>query len=117
AQMEQLKEGIGLRGYGQKDPLVEYKLESIDLFNEMIQRIREDTISLLFKLDFDPNQEMEVERQEESELTYSSTEEEMEELAEKQEMKHVPLKAEKVGRNDPCPCGSGKKYKRCHGKS
>lgn len=117
SQMEQLKEGIGLRGYGQKDPLVEYKLESIDLFNEMIQRIREDTISLLFKLDFDPNQEMEIESQDSSGLTYSSTEEEMEELAEQKEMKHVPHKAEKVGRNDPCPCGSGKKYKRCHGQS
>ncbi|PCJ18766.1 MAG: preprotein translocase subunit SecA [Candidatus Cloacimonadota bacterium] len=117
SQMEQLKEGIGLRGYGQKDPLVEYKLESIDLFNEMIQRIREDTISLLFKLDFNPDQEMEIENQDTSELVYSSTEEELEELQEQQEQKHVPLKAQKIGRNDPCPCGSGKKYKRCHGKS
>jgi preprotein translocase subunit SecA len=112
--MEHLKEGIGLRGYGQRDPLVEYKLEATELFNDMIRRIREDSISLLFKLDFDPQQEIEVEKQENIKL--SSTEEEIEELHEQQQLTRQPLAADKIGRNDPCPCGSGKKYKRCCGK-
>ena len=60
--MDHLKEGIGLRGYGQRDPLVEYKLEATDLFNDMIRRIREETISLMFKLEFNPEQEIEMER-------------------------------------------------------
>lgn len=111
--MEHLKEGIGLRGYGQRDPLVEYKLEATDLFNDMIRRIKEETISLLFKLEFNPEQELEVEREEE--LRYSSTEEEMQDLAEQKEAKLQPIKKEKIGRNDPCPCGSGKKFKKCHG--
>jgi len=111
--MEHLKEGIGLRGYGQRDPLVEYKLEATDLFNDMIRRIKEETISLLFKLEFNPEQELEVEREEE--LRYSSTEEEMQELEEQKEAKLQPIKKEKIGRNDPCPCGSGKKFKKCHG--
>lgn len=111
--MEHLKEGIGLRGYGQRDPLVEYKLEATDLFNDMIRRIKEETISLLFKLEFNPEQELEVDREEE--LRYSSTEEEMQELEEQKEAKLQPIKKEKIGRNDPCPCGSGKKFKKCHG--
>jgi preprotein translocase subunit SecA len=111
--MDHLKEGIGLRGYGQRDPLVEYKLEATELFNSMIRRIKEDSVSLLFKLDFNP--EMEMELQKEEELHYSSTEEEMEELEMAKRPKQQPIHTEKVGRNDPCPCGSGKKYKRCHG--
>ena len=111
--MDHLKEGIGLRGYGQRDPLVEYKLEATDLFNDMIRRIREETISLMFKLEFNPEQEIEMERN--SELHYSSTVEEAEELKEAQKPKQMPIRKEKVGRNDPCPCGSKKKYKRCCG--
>ena len=111
--MDHLKEGIGLRGYGQRDPLVEYKLEATDLFNDMIRRIREETISLMFKLEFNPEQEIEMERS--SELHYSSTEEEVEELKEAQKSKQMPIRKEKIGRNDPCPCGSKKKYKRCCG--
>lgn len=111
--MDHLKEGIGLRGYGQRDPLVEYKLEATDLFNDMIRRIREETISLMFKLEFNPEQEIEVERS--NELHYSSSEEEAQELKEAQKPKQVPLKTDKVGRNDPCPCGSKKKFKRCCG--
>jgi len=112
--MDALKEGISLRGYGQKDPLVEYKLEATDLFNEMIRRIREETVSLLFKLDFNPKQEIPV-PEAPKELIYSSTEEEIEELQQNKEAKARPAQALDIGRNDPCPCGSGKKYKRCHG--
>ena len=108
--MDHLKEGIGLRGYGQRDPLVEYKLEATELFNVMIRKIKEETVSLLFKLDFDPNQEMELEKTEE--LHYSSSPEEEEEVKEKQQPRRQPIHVEKVGRNDPCPCGSGKKYKK-----
>ncbi len=112
--MDALKEGISLRGYGQKDPLVEYKLEATDLFNEMIRRIREDTISMLFKLDFNPKQEIPA-PEAPKELIYSSTEEEIEELQNNKEAKARPAQALDIGRNDPCPCGSGKKYKKCHG--
>ena len=112
--MDHLKEGIGLRGYGQRDPLVEYKLEATELFNMMIRKIKEETISLLFKLEFDPSQEMELEKSEE--LHYSSSPEEEEDLKEKQQPRRQPIHVEKVGRNDPCPCGSGKKYKKCHGR-
>ena len=111
--MDHLKEGIGLRGYGQRDPLVEYKLEATELFNIMIRKIKEETISLMYKLEFDPQQEMELEKSEE--LQYSSTLEEEAELKEKQQPRQKPIHVEKVGRNDPCPCGSGKKYKKCHG--
>jgi preprotein translocase subunit SecA len=113
--MDHLKEGIGLRGYGQRDPLVEYKLEATELFNQMIRRIKEDTVSLIFKLDFDPEQELEMSSRPD-ELQYSSTPEEEEELERSRESKQQPLVSEKVGRNDPCPCGSGKKYKKCHGR-
>ncbi len=113
--MDHLKEGIGLRGYGQRDPLVEYKLEATELFNQMIRRIKEDTVSLIFKLDFDPEQELEMSGPSED-LQYSSSVEDEEELARSRESKQQPIVSEKIGRNDPCPCGSGKKYKKCHGK-
>jgi preprotein translocase subunit SecA len=113
--MDHLKEGIGLRGYGQKDPLVEYKLEATELFNDMIRRIKEESTSLLFKLDFDPSNEIEMERNDE-ELQFNSTEEELEELEQQKQLIQQPLVTEKIGRNDPCPCGSGKKYKRCCGR-
>jgi preprotein translocase subunit SecA len=109
--MDHLKEGIGLRGYGQRDPLVEYKMESIELFNDMIKRIREETISLLFKLEFNPARELEVEKNEEM---YLSTGEEQEES--KTKTTRTPVVVDKIGRNDPCPCGSGKKYKKCCGR-
>ncbi len=114
--MDSLKEGIGLRGYGQRDPLVEYKLESIELFNDMIRRIREETVSLLFKLEFKPQTVMELGPEEPEELQYSSGEKTGKKPSEEpEEKKSLPIQKTQVGRNDPCPCGSGKKYKRCHG--
>jgi len=124
--IDHLKEGIGLRGYGQRDPLVEYKKESFELFTLMKERIEDQIVQYLFRL-------QPVVREAEGELV-------------DEEMRHAPVampsrrqanvnysygaaasggqdakvetihrSAPKVGRNDPCPCGSGKKYKKCHG--
>jgi preprotein translocase SecA subunit len=114
--MDHLKEGIGLRGYGQKNPLQEYQKEGFDMFEEMAHRIQEDVVQKLFTV----------------EIARESVAEEMPMPQAARPQKVVlshgnesvaaaataPARrdGEKVGRNDPCPCGSGKKYKRCHGK-
>lgn len=111
--MDHLKEGIGLRGYGQRDPLVEYKRESYEMFQAMMERISDETLRYLFLMQpiTEEQQQREVERKRrkiEKELTFSGGEEATE--------KPKPvIRGEKIGRNDPCPCGSGKKYKKCHG--
>jgi preprotein translocase subunit SecA len=108
--MDQLKEGIGLRGYGQRDPLVEYKKESFTTFQEMMNTIEEDSLRYLYLLQPVEERERvhELERkQRKQEMTLSSGGE-----AEPQAAKPI-IKGPKVGRNDPCPCGSGKKYKKC----
>ncbi len=110
--MDYLRDGIGLRGYGQKDPLQEYKREGYDMFVALLQSFHEETLSLLLRVR--PAQEakmaeLEAERQKkQGELKYSHGDEE----------KPSPVRrtTKKVGRNDPCPCGSGKKYKKCCGK-
>ena len=104
--MDQLREGIGLRVYGQRDPVIEYKMEGYEMFQEMIRNIQEDTLRYLFRLQMKSTQE----RQEKSyNLSYSHGE---------GEEKQQPIrKQKKVGRNDPCPCGSGKKYKKCCGRN
>jgi preprotein translocase subunit SecA len=149
--MDHLKEGIGLRGYGQKDPLVEYKKESYILFQDMMDRIEDETIRYLFFLqitqgpahaapvlpfptDEDEEEEAEEEPQPDptqnqkaaqasiQDFTRNLQRKKEKELAELQFVggdgtaanKQV-IKGDKVGRNDPCPCGSGKKYKKCHG--
>jgi preprotein translocase subunit SecA len=150
--MDHLKEGIGLRGYGQKDPLVEYKKESYILFQDMMDRIEDETIRYLFFLQITqgptsaapvlpfPTDEDEDEEEEQPEpdlsqqqkaaaqasiqdFTRNIQRKKEKELAELQFVggdgsaaanKQV-IKGDKVGRNDPCPCGSGKKYKKCHG--
>jgi len=108
--MDQLKEGIGLRGYGQRDPLVEYKKESFATFQEMMNTIEEDSLRYLYLLQPVEEQErvQQLEwKQRRQEMTLSSGGE-----AEPQAAKPI-IKGPKVGRNDPCPCGSGKKYKKC----
>ena len=109
--MDQLKEGIGLRGYGQKDPLAEYKREGYDMFAGMMDRIKGDTLERLFKFQLvsgeRPEAEVEVRRPQQMSLNRGE-----EAAAPKQPVHRTE---EKVGRNDPCPCGSGKKYKKCHG--
>jgi preprotein translocase subunit SecA len=107
--MDHLKEGIGLRGYGQKDPVREYQKEGYDMFMDMIRRVKEDSIEKLC-------------------LVQIRREEEVQQIQEKQKRDYVMSRGEdtpaavtvkretaKVGRNDPCPCGSGKKYKKCCG--
>lgn len=104
--MDQLRQGIGLRAYGQRDPLIEYKIEGFEMFQEMIKNIKEDTLRYLFRIRLGaPLQRKEVARN----VTYSHGDE---------GEKKMPIrKGKKVGRNDPCPCGSGKKYKKCCGRN
>jgi len=113
--MDHLKEGIGLRGYGQKNPLDEYKKEGFNLFMVMIETVKEKTVGTLFRVQI--VQDDEVARMEE-EQRRKEQEMEMSRGAAGQEKERRPFrrKEEKVGRNAPCPCGSGKKYKKCCGK-
>ncbi|HKQ98030.1 MAG TPA: preprotein translocase subunit SecA [Candidatus Polarisedimenticolia bacterium] len=107
--MDHLKEGIGLRGYGQRDPLTEYKKESFNMFGMMKERIEDEIVTNLWRLDpvvREQQETMKVSRQ--RDLSYSAPAKE----ATKQAATQQPGR---VGRNDPCPCGSGKKYKKCHG--
>ena len=154
--MDHLKEGIGLRGYGQKDPLVEYKKESFTLFQDMMDRVEDETVRYLYFLRIEQspqalpfaNNDSEYEEDEEEEerkkLELARQVEEQQRVAaqsavmdmtrgiqrqHEREMKELQFAAAgdttasqtvsnggpKVGRNDPCPCGSGKKYKKCHG--
>jgi preprotein translocase subunit SecA len=163
--MDHLKEGIGLRGYGQKDPLVEYKKESFTLFQDMMDRIEDETVRYLYFLRFEQqapavpfsNEDSEYEEEEEdTEAELERQRIEAERAAEEvkraaaqaavqdmtrniqrqheKELKDLQFLgtngsgkaaaskpssngAPKVGRNDPCPCGSGKKYKKCHGQA
>ncbi|HET6674551.1 MAG TPA: preprotein translocase subunit SecA [Nitrospiraceae bacterium] len=108
--MDHLRDGIGLRGYGQKDPLIEYKREGFDMFSSMMDRIKSDALDRLFRVQAVKGEEpppppvaappprMILNRGEEPAASPT-----------------VQRQADKVGRNDPCPCGSGKKYKKCHG--
>jgi preprotein translocase subunit SecA len=111
AQHRSLKEGIGLRGYGQKDPKQEYKKEAYNLFMEMIIRIREEAVGSIFWVRMERDDEIEEleEEQRSKKLVFN--------MAGDEERAHEPAKSAKVaGRNDACPCGSGKKYKKCCGK-
>ncbi|EOG8704504.1 preprotein translocase subunit SecA [Campylobacter jejuni] len=112
-QMDILKTGIGLRGYNQKDPLVEYKKESYNLFLELVNRIKFDSIKLLFSVQFNQEeaQNLENKANEENEKLLQSS---VEMGASEDNLGEAEFK--KVPRNAPCPCGSGKKFKECHGK-
>ena len=110
--MDHLKEGIGLRGYAQKNPLTEYKKEGFDLFSNMMTRIKEESTEYLFKAQV--NNELDIE----DELV-SKPQNVVEHRGNSSSLeKPVTIRRDedKVGRNEPCPCGSGKKYKKCHGK-
>ena len=121
AAMDYLRQGIHLRGYAQKDPKQEYKRESFNMFATMLESLKHEVISVLSKV--------QVRMPEEVEALEQQRREEAERLAKQQQLSHyeenalvtedpdAPASAErKVGRNDPCPCGSGKKYKQCHGR-
>jgi preprotein translocase subunit SecA len=123
-EMDDMKEGIGLRAYGQKDPLVEYKAESFKLFVSLLEQIRNDVVSFTFK--FFPHAPGEVQAQRRQPVTRLTESKQVTTNIGLQQRqgpspqvagKLQPIKViEKVGRNDPCPCGSGKKFKQCHGK-
>ena len=103
--MDQLRQGIGLQAYGQRDPLVEYKMAGYDMFDDMIANIQEDTVRLLFHVRI----EQKVEREQVAKVTGTNRDESAQRGPKKRE-------AAKVYPNDPCPCGSGKKYKQCCGR-
>ncbi len=107
--MDHLKEGIGLRGYAQKNPLTEYKKEGFDLFSQMNHRMKEEIVQFLFKVQIVEGGEAVEAKQKPRKM--------VEHRGGDEQAKPVTVKREgdKVGRNDPCPCGSGKKYKKCHG--
>jgi preprotein translocase subunit SecA len=103
--MDQLRQGIGLQAYGQKDPLVEYKMSGYEMFEEMTQNIREETVRILFHIRI----EQKVEREQVAKVTGTNKDD---------SLAKAPVKrtAAKIYPNAPCPCGSGKKYKQCHGR-
>ncbi|MCI8483355.1 MAG: preprotein translocase subunit SecA [Lachnospiraceae bacterium] len=103
--MDQLRQGIGLQAYGQRDPLVEYKMSGYDMFDGMIANIQEDTVRLLFHVRI----EQKVEREQVAKVTGTNRDESLQKGPKKRE-------SAKVYPNDPCPCGSGKKYKQCCGR-
>ena len=109
--MDHLKEGVGLRGYGQKDPLIEYKKEGFDMFEEMKGRIVETTVESIFRVKQAKEDDREIERRQKRQMAQLSFVGAGDAMAAPQPV-HTD---KKVGRNDPCPCGSGKKYKKCHG--
>ena len=118
--MDELKKGIGLRGYGQQDPVVQYRLEGTEMFDDMIEDIRMDVVKILLNI---RKKEGPIERTETTKVTGASLEDTAINLvdgniSEKEGgmNKTVVNEGPKVGRNDPCPCGSGKKYKNCCGK-
>jgi preprotein translocase subunit SecA len=113
--MDHLKEGIGLRGYGQKNPLQEYQKEGYDMFEDMVRRKEEDVVQKLFTVELAresaaPQLEVQQPRPQRMVLSHGD------EPIASRPANISKREGEKVGRNDPCPCGSGKKYKRCHGK-
>jgi preprotein translocase subunit SecA len=115
-EMDYLKEGIGLRAYGQKDPLVEYKHESYNLFKSLVDEIKVDAVKLLFNAKVMVKND-EPEKPKEMALKNIKTSGPKEMITDSSKAsKPEPIKSNKVGRNDPCPCGSGKKYKKCCGR-
>ena len=103
--MEELKKGIGLNAYAQKDPVVMFKFESFDMFDEMTASIRENTVRQMLSVKVTKSQE--IKREQVAKVTSTGT------GGDGTETKKPVRKGKKVGPNDPCPCGSGKKYKKC----
>ena len=110
--MDELKDGIGLRAYGQKDPVVQYRIEGTDMFDEMIYSIKHDVVKILLNI----SKQQEVRRTEAARITNMS----LDNINDVDGQKRAPVtiinQGPTIGRNDPCPCGSGKKYKNCCGK-
>jgi preprotein translocase subunit SecA len=108
--MDHLKEGIGLRGYAQQNPLIVYKKEGYELFQDMIERVKEETLGILYRIQIAEPQKIDEYRQPRQQpMVFSGS-------GESEKKKPQKRSAKKIGRNAPCPCGSGKKYKKCCGK-
>jgi len=122
--MDSLKQGIGLRGYAQRDPLIEYKREAFELFEEMVASVRDEVTGLIFKLRLEREEAdsyqgvMRVAREVHEEYAaMQRAQQAAVESSKGSEGKVATIKVgAKVGRNDPCPCGSGKKFKKCCGR-
>ena len=117
--MDELKNGIGLRAYGQQDPVVKYRMEGMDMFDEMIANMKVDVVKILMNI---RRQNGEVKRQEAAKITGAALEaiesvDGGKKINTPEHSQTVVNEGPKVGRNDPCPCGSGKKYKNCCGKN
>ena len=131
AAMDQLRQGIHLRGYGQKDPKQEYKREAFEMFNNLLNHIKQEVVTILAKVQVTREEDVQAideQRQAPIEMHYEHAEAHSAFEAEQETESELPAsepvnkeqpftrEGHKVGRNDPCPCGSGKKYKQCHGK-
>jgi preprotein translocase subunit SecA len=129
-EIDYLRQGIGLRGYGQRDPLVEYKRESFNLFSHLMENIRSTTVRTIFKLSLVSTQSKAQTMSQPKNVQYQGAEENAAQFGAAKENGSTDspqtgeasapqkpiINSDKVGRNDPCPCGSGKKYKKCCGK-
>ncbi|MEA3307769.1 MAG: SEC-C metal-binding domain-containing protein, partial [Elusimicrobiota bacterium] len=111
-ELDHLKKGVGLRAYGQKDPLIEYQKESYAMFEKMITRVRDQMVEYVFKIQLPPRV---VHRPKMQETRDGAAAVAAAEGSDGAQQKTAVI--QKIGRNDPCPCGSGKKYKKCHGKN
>jgi preprotein translocase subunit SecA len=117
--MDELRKGIGLQGWGQKDPVVQYRIVGTEMFDEMIEAIKIDVVKLLMNL----RQQKDLRRSETAKITKAALQsinsvDGGQSSIENPEVNRTVVREEpKVGRNDPCPCGSGKKYKNCHGRN
>lgn len=122
AAMDYLRQGIGLRGYAQKNPKQEYKREAFEMFNQLLDRIKYEVISIVSKVQVKAEEDVQAideQRRASSEMQFQHADPNaMGHQQESEQDEHTPFVREgrKVGRNEPCPCGSGKKYKQCHGK-
>ena len=121
--MDDLKEGIGLRAYGQKDPVAQYRIEGFDMFDAMVAEIQKDVVKILLNI----QKAGELKREQTAKITsvaqatldsINIVSENKQQVPQTSDVKRTPVvnQEPKVGRNEPCPCGSGKKYKNCCGK-
>ena len=115
--MDMLREGIGLLSYGQRNPLVEYKIKGHDMFQSMIDAIQTDIATMMYRVNIiTPEQQRAMEEQAKQRLAQAKSSHSSGEGDQEPAKKQPVVKGEKIGRNDPCPCGSGKKYKNCCGR-
>ena len=120
--MDHLKSGIGLRGFAEKDPKIEYKKEGFRMFKAMLSNIRNKVTDIIFKVEIGQSENLQSfwtisDAQNAGFEQFSAQHEAGQARQPEQKVKTIKLDKPKVGRNDPCPCGSGKKYKKCHGRA